>query len=124
MGHGLLRARIFPLNPGEEKRIVVRFQSVAPREGDALRVDYFRGAGRGPSTVQDGGATSFTLSYRPIAELGTPYSPTHSVDLSDRDGRRVANVRGDARDVTLLVPVRRSSAASVLARAIRVPPSW
>ena len=41
---------------GEEKRIVVRFQSVAPREGDALRVDYFRGAGRGPSTVQDGGA--------------------------------------------------------------------
>ena len=47
MGHGLLRARIFPLNPGEEKRIVVRFQSVAPREGDALRVDYFRGAAQG-----------------------------------------------------------------------------
>ena len=47
MGHGLLRARIFPINPGEEKRIVVRFQSVAPREGDALRVDYFRGAARG-----------------------------------------------------------------------------
>ena len=44
MGHGLLRARIFPINPGEEKRIVVRFQSVAPREGDALRIDYFRGA--------------------------------------------------------------------------------
>src|SRR4051794_26740158 len=41
MGHGMLRARIFPLNPGEEKKIVVRFQSVAPREGDALRVDYF-----------------------------------------------------------------------------------
>ena len=39
MGHGMLRARIFPLNPGEEKRIVVRFQSVAPREGDALRID-------------------------------------------------------------------------------------
>jgi hypothetical protein len=39
MGHGLVRARIFPLNPGEEKRVVIRFQMVAPREGDALRVD-------------------------------------------------------------------------------------
>src|SRR5262245_24124821 len=43
MGHGLLRARIFPINPGEEKRVVVRFDAVAEREGDALRVDYFRG---------------------------------------------------------------------------------
>src|SRR6478609_4810586 len=46
MGHGLVRARIFPLNPGEEKRVVIRFQSVVPREGDALRIDYFRGAGQ------------------------------------------------------------------------------
>src|SRR5512132_2877592 len=43
MGYGLLRARIFPNAPGEEKKVVVRFQTVAPREGDALRVDYFRG---------------------------------------------------------------------------------
>src|SRR6185436_9493583 len=43
MGYGLLRARIFPIAPGEQKRVVVRFQTVAPREGDALRVDYFRG---------------------------------------------------------------------------------
>src|SRR5512132_1753824 len=43
MGYGLLRARIFPIAPGEEKKVVVRFQVVAPREGDALRVDYFRG---------------------------------------------------------------------------------
>jgi len=33
MGYGLLRARIFPINPGEEKRVVVRFQMVAEREG-------------------------------------------------------------------------------------------
>ena len=37
MGYGLLRARIFPINPGEEKRVVVRFQQVAEREGDAVR---------------------------------------------------------------------------------------
>ena len=46
MGYGLLRARIFPINPGEEKRVVLRFQVIAPREGDAIRVDYQRGSGR------------------------------------------------------------------------------
>ena len=45
MGYGLLRARIFPINPGEEKRVLLRFQVIAPREGDAIRVDYQRGSG-------------------------------------------------------------------------------
>src|SRR5213076_967404 len=69
MGHGLLRARIFPINPGEEKRVVVRFQSVAEREGDALRVEYFRGASTSARGVEgvggeprERGTTSFTLS--------------------------------------------------------------
>src|SRR5829696_6818395 len=97
MGHGLLRARIFPLNPGEEKRIVVRFQSVAPREGDALRVDYFRGGAPGTTNVRDETRSSFTVSYRTAPELGTPYSPTHALDISDHDGRREIGVRGDAR---------------------------
>jgi Ca-activated chloride channel family protein len=121
MGYGLLRARIFPLNPGEEKRIVVRFQSVAPREGDALRIDYFRGGEGGSAmggtsaggSVRDGGSSSFALSFKPSPELGTPYSPTHSLDLSDHDGLRTATVRGDARDVTLLVPARRASAPAI-----------
>lgn len=117
MGHGLLRARVFPLNPGEEKRVLVRFQSVVPREGDALRIDYFRGAAQNGvqngATARDGGATSFTLVYRPSPELGAPYSPTHALDVADRDGKRVATVRGDARDVTVLVPVRRAEGAAV-----------
>ena len=29
MGSGMLRARIFPIAPGEEKKVVVRYQSVA-----------------------------------------------------------------------------------------------
>jgi len=120
MGHGLLRARIFPLNPGEEKRIVVRFQSVAPREGDALRIDYFRGPESNMSTVsnvRDAGSSSFVLEYRATPEFGAPYSPTHSLDLAEHDGRRHVTVRGDARDVTLLVPVRRNSAAAISALA-------
>lgn len=113
MGHGLLRARIFPLNPGEEKRIVVRFQSVAPREGDALRIDYFRGGAPGTTNVRDETSSSFTVTYRATNEFGAPYSPTHSLDASDRDGRRQISVRGDARDVTLLIPTRRNTAAAI-----------
>jgi len=115
MGHGLLHARIFPLEPGQEKTVVVRFQSVAPREGDALRIDYFRGGAPGTTNVRDSGQTSFTLSFRQAPELGTPYSPTHQLDVADRDGRRVVSVRGDAKDVTLLVPVRARNEAAITA---------
>lgn len=115
MGHGLLHARIFPLEPGREKTVVVRFQSVAPREGDALRIDYFRGGAPGTTNVRDGGRTSFTLSYRQSSDFGAPYSPTHQLDVADREGRRVVDVRGDARDVTLLVPVRAHNEAAITA---------
>lgn len=116
MGHGLVRARIFPLNPGEEKHVVIRFQSVAPREGDALRIDYFRGtppANQRPINVRDEAASTFAVTYKPSNELGNPYSPTHRLDIADRDGRREVTVRGDARDVTLLIPTRQSSSTSI-----------
>jgi Ca-activated chloride channel homolog len=115
MGHGLLHARIFPLEPGQEKTVVVRFQSVAPREGDALRIDYFRGGAPGTTNVHDDGQASFTLSYEQAPELGAPFSPTHQLDVIDRDGRRTVSVRGDARDVTLLVPVRARNDAAISA---------
>jgi Ca-activated chloride channel family protein len=118
MGHGLLRTRIFPINPGEEKRVVVRFQSVAQREGDALRIDYFRGSSassRGRESnaneAPDRGTANFTLAFRPTAELGNPYSPTHELETSERDGLRRVAVRGDAKDVTLLIPLRRGGGA-------------
>jgi len=113
MGHGLLRARIFPINPGEEKRIVVRFQSVASREGDALRIDYFRGGAPGTTNVRDDGSNSFTLTYRATPELGTPYSPTHQLDFHNSTNRTEVAVRGDAKDVTLLVPARRAATAAI-----------
>src|SRR6185369_1395436 len=123
MGHGLLRARIFPINPGEEKRVVVRFQMVAEREGNALRVDYFRGARTAASgterTMPDAARTSFALSYPRTPELGTPYSPTHSIEVDDEGNVRHVDVRGDASDLTLLIPVRarNEAAISVLASA-------
>jgi Ca-activated chloride channel family protein len=131
MGYGLLRARIFPIAPGEQKRVVVRFQTVAQREGDALRIDYFRGVRASQREVnqQPEGRMSFVLTYPNDPMYGRAYSPTHSIyedpyasETSGGDRSFASSYRGsmrrveirDARgEITLLIPVRRSTSASI-----------
>ncbi|HKN57685.1 MAG TPA: VIT domain-containing protein, partial [Gemmatimonadaceae bacterium] len=136
MGYGLLRARIFPIAPGEEKKVVVRFQTVAEREGDALRIDYFRGlrSNQFATGQQPEGRVSFLLTYPNDPMYGTAYSPTHSIfeqrygsdsyDDSYREGDRsfASNYRGSVRrfevrdargEVTLLIPIRRTTSAAI-----------
>jgi Ca-activated chloride channel family protein len=144
MGRGMLRTRIFPIRPGEEKRVVVRFQSVAEREGSTLRVDYLRGQGprsqpmpipmprpvplpmpsrnrdddaaRTSAAQQGSGDESgnlFTLVYNASDDFGRPYSPTHELHVADRGRRREVTAVGDAPQVTILLPLRRTDAASV-----------
>jgi Ca-activated chloride channel family protein len=129
IGYGLLRARIFPIAPGEQKRVVVRFQTVAPREGDALRVDYFRGVrtSQREANQQPEGRMSFVLTYPNDPMYGRAYSPTHSLSeeyASEGSGDRsfASSYRGSTRrveirdargEVTLLIPVRRSISAAI-----------
>ena len=126
MGQGLLHARIFPIGPGEEKRVVVRFQSVVSREGDAVRVDYHRSApvpsvvGQSPDAYDvEGGESSFSLSYPVGAGYGEPYSPTHALVVRTTGDTRTVGVDGAARDITILLPVARSRepAISVMTNA-------
>jgi len=144
MGRGMLRTRVFPIQPGEEKRVVVRFQTVAEREGSALRVDYLRGAGpraqailvprpapvplpapmprgaiegdetqsRRPGTQGESG-NLFTLAFADRAEYGRPYSPTHELRVTERGNRREVAALGDGPQVTILIPLRRATTASV-----------
>ena len=135
MGYGLLRARIFPIAPGEQKKVVVRFQTVAQREGDALRIDYFRGVrtSQRETNERPEGRMSFVLTYPNDPMYGRAYSPTHSLydgySTDTYDGDRVSDDRSfasynrgstrrveirDARgEVTLLIPIRRSAAAAI-----------
>ena len=138
MGHGLLRTRIFPIAPGERKKVVVRFQMVAEREGDAVRVDYFRGSrfdGQAPRSrpaarvgsnaegrgTRAEGRVAFTLSIPRAATYGDPFSPTHEIEVDDERGSREITVRGNAAEVLILLPLRRQREASiaVLAHAPR-----
>ena len=126
MGYGMLRARIFPIAPGEQKKVVVRFQMVAEREGDALRVDYFQGKANSRELTTEqarrgGSRGSFTLTYPVDARYGNAYSPTHSLTTTRRGSKREVRVSGNASEITLLIPVRSSNepAISVLSNASR-----
>ena len=127
MGYGLLRARIFPINPGEEKKVVVRFRTVVRREGSALRIDYARGtdpsgqrtpamttvAERDNDDERTTGWSRFTLTIPRAGEFGEPYSPTHTLRTRDRGDRRELRASGTAPTVTILLPLRRPNEASI-----------
>lgn len=117
MDHGVLRTRIFPIQPGETRTVTVRFRAVAEREGDALRIDV--PAPRGQGT--DAAGTTLRFSWPQGEGFGDAWSPTHAVDaggaLARRREVRVAEATGT---VTLLLPVRgRGAAMTVLTHAPR-----
>ncbi len=114
-GHGLIRARVFPINAGETRRVKLRYTQVLDRAGDALRLRYSIGPRhRGPERGHGGSESSFrdAFSYQvtiPRADdIGTPYSPTHPVETERRNGRLVLTLSPDATgDVDLFIPLRR-----------------
>jgi Ca-activated chloride channel family protein len=83
-GHGVIRARVFPINPGETRKITLTYTQLLERAGDAWRFRFTGG--------RDAAPKSFHMAVDSAGEIGEPYSPTH----------RVAVVRrGDRLDVTL-----------------------
>jgi Ca-activated chloride channel family protein len=100
-GHGLVRAQVFPIQPGETRKIVLRYTQLLDRAGDALRVRYALG--------KRGGETgSWRLTLPDEAAYGTPYSPTHTLSTDRTRGRLEISI--DTRnggDIELLLPLRR-----------------
>lgn len=111
MGYGMLRTRIFPIAAGEERQVVVRYQMIAPREGDALRVDYTRGTLA--SDLRGSEATSFMLTFRASEVTGQPYSPTHTLDVTAAGDVRRAVPKNPGGDLTILLPSPRRGMAAI-----------
>ncbi len=111
-GHGLVRAQVFPIQPGETRKVVLRYTQLLDRAGDALRVRYALG-------VRGGEGGTWRLTSRGEDTYGTPYSPTHG--LTVRRDRGTLEVSVDTRgggDIELLLPLRRGLVGtSVLANA-------
>jgi len=114
MGHDLLRTRIFPIQPGEEKRVVVRFSAVVQREGDALRLDWPARTIVGARTNDDWFELRYPTGGRGGETLGSAYSPTHNLSETKRNNE-VRSVRANdaGRTMTVLVPVRRAASATM-----------
>ena len=115
-GHGLIRARIFPIQPGETRKVVLRYTQVLQRVGDALRLRYSIGerpltAGRGyldqpGPTPTD--AFRYTVTVPGAEAYGTPYSPTHRVTTRRAGDRLEITLEPDASgDVEIFIPLRR-----------------
>ena len=112
-GHGLIRARVFPIRPGETRKVVLRYTQVLDRAGDALRLRYAvgprsparEGRGDGGSRFRD--AFSFRVTL-PDSAVGTPYSPTHQITTRRNGGRVEVALEPDATgDVEIFLPLRR-----------------
>jgi len=116
MDHGVLRTRIFPIQPGETRTVTVRFNAIAEREGDALRVDV--PAPRGQGTENTG--TQLHFQWPEGNGYGDAWSPTHRVEDAGGVPRRSLRVADATGTVTLLLPVRSNGAAvTVLTHAPR-----
>lgn len=108
-GHGLVRAQIFPFQPGETRRIALRYTQLMVRQGDALRLRYALGV-RG-----DESPTELRIEVTRGELYGPPYSPTHTIDSRTEGGRLVITVSpGSSGDVELLLPLRRPVAGATL----------
>src|SRR4029077_8247349 len=81
-GHGLLRARVFPIGPGETRKITLRYTQMLGRVGDAWRFRYTAGTGAGAAA-----SASFRMQVDSSARFGDPYSPTHRLSTTRSDNR-------------------------------------
>lgn len=101
VGHGLIRARVFPINAGETRKITLRYTQVLDRAGDAWRFRYASG--------RDAAPRSLHVQVDSAARFGDPYSPTHRI-TTRRDGGRLEVSLADSSwsgDLELLLPLAR-----------------
>jgi Ca-activated chloride channel family protein len=102
-GAGLIRARVFPINPGETRKITLKYTQMLDRAGDAWRFRYLGDRGR------QNAPRSFRMEVDSAARFGDPYSPTHQVRVQRSDGRIEVTLADGAAggDLDLLLPLAR-----------------
>jgi Ca-activated chloride channel homolog len=108
-GHGLVRAQVFPIQPGETRKVALRFTQLLSRSGGAVRLRYSLG-NRGPTSE-----TSFLVTVANAASYGTPYSPTHTIETRRIGDRFEISLPAAATgEVELFLPLRKGLVGTTL----------
>jgi len=112
-GQGLLRARVFPIQPGETRKVTLRYTQVLERAGNALQLVYAGGV-RGGNQVDAGDVrrraepvkTSFEVVVDDCDTFLDPFSPTHTLDFDREGDRMIVSVDGEiAGRLALFLPL-------------------
>ena len=115
-GHGLIRARVFPIAPGDTRRVVLRYTQLLQRAGDALLLRYSIGdragaqarGGLAQSAPVPDDAFRYVVTVPDADAYGTPWSPTHAVTTRRSGGDlEVTLDSGASGDVEIFLPLRR-----------------
>jgi Ca-activated chloride channel homolog len=104
-GHQLLRAQVFPIQPGETRKVVLRFTQVLDKQGDALRWRYALGPEERGSARPD-----IRVTLQNPSAFGRPFSPTHTVQVSGENDRIVSVTDASRGDVELFLPLQSTGA--------------
>lgn len=109
-GQGLLRARVFPIEPGQERKVTLRYTQVLARAGNAVQLVYAGGVSGGaqarPLAVGDRRPTptrpapeTVATRFEVVADDGNayldPFSPTHALDVRRDGGRLTVRLEDD-----------------------------
>jgi Ca-activated chloride channel family protein len=97
VGHDLFQASIFPIPPGDERRVEIEYTQVLPAEGGLVRYVYPLSTEQfSARPLEDASVSVSITSQEPIKAI---YSPSHPVAI-DRDGEYRARAGWEDRDVT------------------------
>ena len=144
VGKGMVRARVFPIEAGQTRRITLRYTQVLERAGDAVQFRYaagLRGGGtmmpmpipmprpmpqplprpqvREPVEIRgtpDGTPVEFTITVDDAARYRDAFSPTHTVRVERRGGRMIVRPARDlSGDFAVFLPLAERSVGLTLA---------
>ncbi len=122
-GHGLLRARVFPIEPGQERKVELRYTQLLQRSGDALQFRYAGGlrdtemgqprrvvpvSGEGHPKRKAVVHTDFRMVVADPDAFLDPFSPTHSLERERQVGRLVVTLDDELTgELSVFLPLAR-----------------
>ncbi|HSJ24155.1 MAG TPA: VIT domain-containing protein [Longimicrobiales bacterium] len=113
LGKGMVRARLFPIEPGETRRVTLRYTQLLERVGDGVQFRHVAGGrhaglqpmGVPPQRTRDAAPLTFTITVLDGQAWRDPVSPTHELAVERTGGRLMVRPAKELHgDVAVVLP--------------------